>query len=76
MGGKVIYDEIDRIFDEGVKFGEERGKAQGIEQGIEQGEIHSIKNLMSNMKISATEALKALGIPEEKWDDYIKKLNL
>ena len=75
MGGKVIYDEIDRIFDEGVKFGEERGKAQGIEQGIEQGEIHSIKNLMSNMKISATEALKNLGIPEEKWDDYIKKLN-
>jgi hypothetical protein len=25
MGGKVIYDEIDKIFDEGVKLGKQLG---------------------------------------------------
>lgn len=62
MGGKVIYDEIDKIFDEGVKSGEQKTV------------INMIKNLMSNMNISATEAMKNLGIPEDEQQEYIDKL--
>lgn len=62
MGGKVIYDEIDKIFDEGVKSGEQKTV------------INMIKNLMSNLNISASEAMKNLGIPEDEQQEYIDKL--
>ena len=45
------------------------------EEGIEQGNLTAIRNLMKNMDWSAAEAMKAIGIPEEKWQGYEKKLN-
>ena len=45
------------------------------EEGIEQGNLTAIRNLMKNMDWSAVEAMKAIGIPEEKWQEYEKKLN-
>ncbi len=62
MGGKVLYSEIDRIYDE------------GIEKGIEQNSLSSIKNLMNSLKISADEAMSYLGIAEDDRDKYLKKL--
>ena len=59
---------------EGMTAGEEKGIERGIEQGIEQGVISSIKNLMDSMKISASEAMDYLKIPEEQRDKYLKKL--
>ena len=71
MGGKVLYSEIDKVFDEGVKEGLE----QGLEQGIEQGEISSIKNLMKNMDIPADKAMEFLGISDESKKKYMDMLN-
>lgn len=45
------------------------------EEGIEQGNLTAIRNLMKNMDWSAVEAMKAIGISEEKWQEYEKKLN-
>ena len=45
------------------------------EEGIEQGNLTAIRNLMKNMNWSVVEAMKAIGIPEEKWQEYEKKLN-
>ena len=70
MGGKVIYDEIDKVFDEGVKTGE----LSGLKQGIDQERIKNIKNLMLNMNISAAEAMKNLGIPDGEQQKYIDKI--
>ena len=66
MGGKVLYSEIDRIYDEGIE--------KGIEKGIEQNSLSSIKNLMNSLKISADEAMSYLGIAEDDRDKYLKKL--
>ena len=45
------------------------------EEGIEQGNLTAIRNLMKNMDWSVVEVMKAIGIPEEKWQEYEKKLN-
>ncbi|HIV40346.1 MAG TPA: hypothetical protein H9747_15355 [Candidatus Blautia stercorigallinarum] len=45
------------------------------EEGIEKGNLTAIRNLMKNMNWSVVEAMKAIGIPEEKWQEYEKKLN-
>jgi hypothetical protein len=66
MGGKVLYSEIDRIYDEGIE--------KGIEKGIEQNSLSSIKNLMNSLKISADDAMNYLGIAEDDRDKYLKKL--
>ena len=44
------------------------------EEGIEQGNLTAIRNLMKNMDWSVVEAMKAIGIPNEKWQEYEKKL--
>ena len=56
--------------EEHMKFVREEGFRQGHEQGIEQG----IRNLMKNMGWSEREAMKALGIPEGKWEEYEEKI--
>ena len=42
MGGTVIYNEIDKAFDEGV--------AKGLEQGLEQGKEQGLHALVSSLK--------------------------
>ncbi len=69
--------------EEHMKFVREEGFRQGHEQGIEQGQkegqefahLTNIRNLMKNMDWSVVEAMKAIGIPNEKWQEYEKKLN-
>ena len=48
---------------------------RGIEQGIEQGILTSLKNLMTNLKIPAEDAIKALGIAPEDSDKYLSMLS-
>ena len=65
--------------EEHMKFVREEGFRRGHEQGMEQGQkfalLTNIRNLMKNMNWSAAEAMKAIGVPEEKWQEYEKKLN-
>ena len=67
------------VREEGFRQGHEQGIEQGIEQGQKEGQefacLTNIRNLMKNMDWSAAEAMKAIGIPEEKWQGYEKKLN-
>ena len=45
-----------------------------INKGIEQGRLMSIKNLMKNLKLTATQAMEALGFSEEEQGKYLQKL--
>ncbi len=57
--------------EEHMKFVREEGQKEGQEST----QLENIKNLMKNTGWNAKEAMNALGIPEEKWQEYEKKLN-
>ena len=71
---QLIKDEAKLAHKAGYAEGMTAGEEKGIEQGIEQGVLSSIKNLMDSMKISASDAMDYLKIPEEQRDKYLKKL--
>jgi len=51
---------------------------KGLEQGLEQGRneqlLESIKNLMTNLGLSAEDAMKSLGIEQANFDKYLKMM--
>ena len=53
---------------------EERGIAKGLKQGMEKGIFNSILNLMSNMKLTAEQAMNALGVPKDEYEKYEEML--
>ena len=69
---------VEQLIKDEAKLAHEAGYAEGMTAGeekvIEQGVLSSIKNLMDSMKISASEAMDYLKIPEERRDKYLKKL--
>ena len=50
---------------------ERRNAAQKAEQETLLG---AIKNLMANLKMTADQAMSAMSIPAEKWEEYRVKL--
>ena len=54
--------------------GVEEGRKEGIEQGIEQSKISDIKNLMKNLKLTAEQAMEALGIDKGEFSKYMSML--
>ena len=71
---QLIKDEAKLAHEAGYAEGMTAGEEKGIEQGIEQGVLSSIKNLMDSMKISASEAMDYLKIPEEQQAKYMEKI--
>ncbi len=45
-----------------------------VKQGIEQSKLQSIKEIMKNLKLTAEQALDALGIPKSEHQKYINML--
>ena len=48
-----------------------QGVEKGRKQGIEQSKISDIKNLMKNLKLSAEQAMEALGIDKGDFSKYM-----
>jgi len=46
----------------------------GREEGREEGTILNIKNLMKNMKLTAEQAMEALGIDKSEFSKYMTML--
>lgn len=61
---------------EGMEKGMEKGRAEGIEkgraEGIMLGVTNNIKQLMENLKMTAEQAMNALGIPKQEQAEYMK----
>ena len=68
-----------RAFEETRQEGWERGMQQGMQQGIQQGNanraVDDIRNLMQNLKLTATQAMDALSVKESDRSEYLKLLN-
>lgn len=63
----------------GMKFMREleeksQARAEGCQAGLTDGILTSIKNLMETMDLTAEKAMKALKVPKEEWEKYLKLL--
>ncbi len=47
---------------------------EGREDGLREGKVETILELMKNMKWSAKQAMKSVGIPEDDFDTYMDLL--
>ena len=52
---------------------ERQGIEKGLKQGLQTAWYNAVKNLMKNLNLTCEQAIKALGISEEEWED-IKEL--
>ena len=53
----------------------EEVREQGREQGREQTQLEVIRNRMNNLKLSAQQAMDAMGIPAKDRDILLMKLS-
>ena len=54
--------------------GREEGRAEGHTEGYEKRAICDIRNLMKNMKLTAEQAMEALGIDKSEFSKYMTML--
>jgi hypothetical protein len=75
---ELMKDELEEAhangMEEGMQRGMERGMERGIQRGMEEGILSSISNLMKSMKLTAEQAMDALGIPKNERASYNAKL--
>lgn len=74
MGGKVLDLDIIKAHDAGKSEGYAEGHAEGRAEGIEEDSIIHIRNIMSNLKLTAEQAMEALGIAESDYNKYMTML--
>ena len=78
MGGKVLDLDIIKAHDagksEGYAEGRAEGHAEGFAEGVEEDSIIHIRNIMSNLKLTAEQAMEALGIAKSDYNKYINML--
>ncbi|MCD8021112.1 MAG: hypothetical protein LUF92_16505 [Clostridiales bacterium] len=86
MGGTVLEYEAKTIYREGIIKGYHDGEAAGKATGFRSGEaagfrngemsakLESIQELMHNLKLTAEQAMQAIGIPVEDQAAYQEKL--
>ena len=58
----------ERAMEKGRAEGMEKGRAEGIMLGV----TNNIKQLMVNLKMTAEQAMNALGIPQQEQAEYMK----
>ena len=66
MGGKVLDLDINRAHDAGIN--------EGITIGSEDTKTTDIRNLMKNLKMTAEQAMEAIGIPKSDYNKYLTML--
>lgn len=54
--------------------GRREGRQEGRKEGQQEALLAAIKNLMVNLKLSAEQAMAALGIPQVEYENYTAKL--
>ena len=71
---------LDRVQAEGERIGFGKGEQIGIEKGIEKGiemtRIKTLKELITQLKLSEKEAMDFMKIPESEREKYRKQLRM
>ena len=65
---------LDRVQAEGERIGFEKGERIGIEKGIEMTRIKTLKELITQLKLSEKEAMDFMKIPESEREKYRERL--
>ena len=52
----------------------ENGLSAGIAEGTVKGKIESIKSIITNLGLTAEQAMEALNIPKEEYSTYLSKI--
>ena len=52
----------------------EAGRAEGLAEGRQEAAVSNIRNLMKNMKLTAEQAMEALGIDKSEFSKYMTML--
>lgn len=55
--------------------GIKEGFSQGISQGISKGRLEDLRSLMTNLKLTASQAMDALSIPPEERQYYLQNIS-
>ena len=72
-----VQAEGERIgFEKGEQIGIEKGEQIGIEKGIEMTRIKTLKELITQLKLSEKEAMDFMKIPESEREKYRKLLRM
>jgi hypothetical protein len=74
-GVHLMCNYSDYIEDRGIAKGLEKGRKEGRKEGAELNLLNNLQVLMKTMKLSATEAMAALEVPEADRPKYEAKLN-
>ena len=61
-----LSDGVER---QGIEKGLKWGLRQGQQQGQQTARYEAVKNLMKNLNLTCEQAIKALGISEDEWED-------
>ena len=70
----IRHEEREAGREEGREKGLEEGLEKGREEGREKTTIFNIRNLMKNMKLTAEQAMEALGIDKSEYSKYMTML--
>ena len=70
----IRHEEREAGREEGREEGLEEGLEKGREEGREKTTIFNIRNLMKNMKLTAEQAMEALGIDKSEFSKYMTML--
>ncbi|MCR5673004.1 MAG: transposase [Lachnospiraceae bacterium] len=74
-GGKVdMCKGWQDLLEEEHDEGRAEGRVEGRAEGRAEGRVESIRNIMKNLKMTAEQAMKALGIEESEQDKYLAML--
>ena len=75
---EFMKDELDRREKQGIAIGlaegEARGEIKGRAEATEEVTIANIRNIMKNLKITAEQAMEALGIAKKDYKKYMTML--
>ncbi len=69
-----LTDESQEKIKKQLEEAESRGKIEGKIEGIAETIINNIKSLMTNLHLTAENAINALNIPKEEQEFYLSQL--
>ena len=76
-GERIGFEKGEQIgIEKGEQIGIEKGERIGIEKGIEMTRIKTLKELITQLKLSEKEAMDFMKIPESEREKYRKLLRM
>ena len=70
----VMWDALKELMREEIEEEKKNAVENAIQKTARETLIETIRSLMANLKLTADQAMSAMDIPTEKWEEYRAKL--